>query len=162
MSGGGAVAGGGALGILAPLAAVGSGTINLAGSIKQANQLDAAAKREKLQGEQRATLIKERLAKTLATQRAAFASRGIGVLGTPLTIAEASTDEAKTDLDINSLNTDSNVSGLRDSRDQAILAGIGGLFGAASGAASKSNAIGSVPSYGTTPTDRNGFGPGGR
>jgi len=139
---------------LGTLLTVGTG---IAGAISSSNQMNNQAQLARLQaesgmitaememvkGQLEANRIRESLMKTLASQRARYASAGIVLdSGTPSTVAEQSTEEAdretqvaQTSADmkaasarIAAANQETKASLLEDSADWALVGGIGGAL----------------------------------
>jgi len=139
---------------LGTLLSVGTGIV---GAINQSNQQQAQAEMARLQaqsgmitaememvkGQLEANRIRETLMKTLASQRARYASAGIVLdSGTPSTVAEQTTEEADREtevaqtsagmraasLRIAALNQEARASLLDDQADWTLIGGIGGAL----------------------------------
>lgn len=91
-----------------PFALVGvSAAASLIGGIQgfqaskmQAKQAELASRQEELRGRQSALAVKSNLEKTLASQNAIFAARGISLSsGTPTTLSQQSIKQASYDID---------------------------------------------------------------
>lgn len=91
-----------------PFVLVGAGTtaslIGMAqgyeASKMQAKQAELASRQEELRGRQSALAVKSNLEKTLASQNAIFAARGISLSsGTPTTLSQQSIKQASYDID---------------------------------------------------------------
>jgi hypothetical protein len=90
----------------------------------QSDQYELSARQEELKGRDQADRIRRSLQATLASQNAAFASRGINLgSGTPVALGNVSKSEASRDIELAQFGTGMNAAAERGNAAQARMSG---------------------------------------
>ena len=143
------MAGGAAMGAPLLLGAAGlsvaSGIMNFSSGMGQAEQMKTQIDAEKLAAREKAVALREQLKSTLATQTAMYGARGVDSLGTPQTVANATTAQTDRDLLTNKTNREMSLSGLRFGRDQTRIGAWSGLFSSLANAGLMAGSVGTTP-----------------